>query len=279
MKETIEELSEHLSSKLHILSNERGQRVFILGTAHVSESSIEDATLLVEHIAPKFVFLELCENRRNLLTDSKEEIMQTVDIRTVGKKLVNREWDVFGLMLSHMIHKEAVRQGVTPGGEFRAAFDAAQVVNAEVILGDRPITTTLRRTYFGLSLRERLSFALGLVIDTLYPLDAEESKKFMEELREKQELIAEQMQKFSDEHPWICEAIINERDAFMTLEMKKALHRLPEGDMVAIVGAGHVAGIKHNWAKEMTIQQIEDRRTFLAQCPDPKGPFRPKDMR
>ena len=80
-----------------------------------------------------------------------------------------------------MMHKEAVRQGVTPGGEFRAAFDAAQSVNAEVILGDRSITTTLQRTYYGLSFFQRLSFALGLIIDTLYPLDAEESKKLMED--------------------------------------------------------------------------------------------------
>ena len=44
-------------------------QVYLLGTAHVSKDSSTDAKMLMEHIKPDVLFVELCNQRLNLLTD------------------------------------------------------------------------------------------------------------------------------------------------------------------------------------------------------------------
>lgn len=280
MDRSIDELEERLSSKLHILLGQDQRKVYLLGTAHISANSVADAGLLVDVVAPKAVFLELCEERRGLLTDSEKSLSQHLDGPEVVKRLLKGDFDVFGGMLAYILHKESSRQGELAGGEFKSAFDAALRVNAKVVLGDRPIQITLQRTYCGLSLIERMQFALGLLLDVLYPLDAQESKELMEDLREKQEKVAQEIQQFSDSHPWICEAILNERDQYMTLGIKNTLNNLEPGcNMVAIVGAAHIPGIKKNWELEYSNEEVTKLMRFLSLQPSKNGSFRPDDMR
>jgi pheromone shutdown protein TraB len=276
----IKSLEERLSSKLHLLQHKStNKRVYILGTAHVSASSVADAAMLVNIVKPAAVFLELCDERKGLLVDSIG-VAQQVHINDVVKRLLKGDFNVFGGLLAYILHKESSKQGEFAGGEFKAAYEAALKVNSSIILGDRPIQVTLQRTYCGLSLIERLQFALGLVLDVLYPLDAEESKQLMEDLREKQEKVAQEIQDFSNSHPWICEAILNERDKYMTLGIKNLVsEQNSKGDIVAIVGAAHIPGIKKNWELEYSNDEADRLRRFLLLCPDKRGPFKPKDMR
>jgi hypothetical protein len=43
--------------------------VYVLGTAHVSKDSCEDVKLLMEHVRPDVLFIELCNQRINILED------------------------------------------------------------------------------------------------------------------------------------------------------------------------------------------------------------------
>ncbi len=43
--------------------------VYLLGTAHVSKDSCEDVKLLMDHVQPDVLFVELCNNRLAVLED------------------------------------------------------------------------------------------------------------------------------------------------------------------------------------------------------------------
>ncbi len=61
--------------------SESGQiqcELYLLGTAHVSKDSCEDAKLLMEHIKPHALFLELCEKRLQILYEPDKNMNWTM---------------------------------------------------------------------------------------------------------------------------------------------------------------------------------------------------------
>jgi pheromone shutdown protein TraB len=113
--------------------------------------------------------LELCRERAPLLLSSSEEILKTYEKDLTLKDLqesIRKGWQgVLQLVLAQVFRK-VVQQikglpsiyallftgAVAPGEEFRAAFSAARQVGCTVVLGDRPISITLSRTWGSLGL-------------------------------------------------------------------------------------------------------------------------------
>lgn len=54
------------------------------------------------------------------------------------------------------------QSGLQPGREFRAAREAADAADAQIVLGDRPIEVSLQRAWAALGLRRRLQLLGGL---------------------------------------------------------------------------------------------------------------------
>ena len=54
--------------------------------------------------------------------------------------------------------------GVTPGAEFRAAVAEAREIGAKVVLGDRPVSVTLARTWAALGPWARVRFLWELLV-------------------------------------------------------------------------------------------------------------------
>jgi pheromone shutdown protein TraB len=83
------------------------------------------------------VFLELCESRRGVLEDVPiEEEFSYTDML---KKFQTGEANAFSIIYSYYLRSIADTLKVRPGGEFKAANDAAMSVSAAVVLGDRPV--------------------------------------------------------------------------------------------------------------------------------------------
>ena len=59
------------------VKNDMGKNIhcelYLLGTAHVSKDSCEDAKLLMEHIKPDVLFVELCGHRTAILEDDDDD--------------------------------------------------------------------------------------------------------------------------------------------------------------------------------------------------------------
>lgn len=113
--------------------------IYLLGTSHVSKDSCDDARLLVEHICPDVLFIELCHQRLALLADDTadpshelEEKSGGSDEQTTGEsqKQPKAEKQSRGMswsagMLTRIQQDYATKLGVKIGGEFREAYGAA----------------------------------------------------------------------------------------------------------------------------------------------------------
>ena len=70
----------------------------------------------------------------------------------------------------------------------------------------------------------------------------QELKEMIEKLRKKTDLISEAIQDMGKSFPWIVESLIDERDLYMFIGLREAINNY-NGDIVAVIGAGHISGI------------------------------------
>jgi HSP20 family molecular chaperone IbpA len=128
------------------------------------------------------------------------------------------------------------RDDTAYGGDMSAAVEEAEEQNIPVVLIDREIRVTLRRFWEELSFLERLKTVGALILGFLGfgGVDVEEIDRAIEE--DRVEGYVEQLREFS---PGGARALIDERDAYMASRLSEL-----EGDVVAVVGAGHEQGIR-----------------------------------
>ena len=116
--------------------------VYVLGTAHVSKDSCEDVKLLMEHVRPDVLFIELCNQRINILEDSpeinaNEEGNKDKSVSEMTKEIMmhnpdmNKAAALSSVLLSKVQGDYAAKLNITIGGEFREAFNVATNQHAE----------------------------------------------------------------------------------------------------------------------------------------------------
>ena len=123
-----------------------GGREFVLvGTAHISQQSVDLVRQVIEGERPDSVCVELDPQRFEAL--SKEQSFQAQDLRTIirNKQLAAL---MMNLMLASYQKRLGMKLGVTPGSELLEATRAAEELNIPLSLCDRDIvhrvwTTTL----------------------------------------------------------------------------------------------------------------------------------------
>ena len=117
--------------------------LYLLGTSHVSKDSCVDSRLLVEHLRPDCLFLELCSKRLNLLYEdgppppsSQEEgggggerkrggIGSEASALMSSNPEMTRSAALSAVLLTRVQGDYATKLGVTVGGEFREGYRAA----------------------------------------------------------------------------------------------------------------------------------------------------------
>lgn len=214
---------------------ELGGRTFVLvGTAHVSRESIDEAAAIIESEKPGRVCVELDEGRYRSMT--KASSWESLDI---GKVL--REGKGF-LLLANLALASFQRRlggdiGVKPGAEMLAAVDASERLGIPWSLCDREVQTTLRRAWgrSGFWGKSKLLASLLSGVFTNEKLSAEE----VEKLKERDELDG-MMRELADYMPSVKEVLIDERDRYLAAR----IFAQPESSLVAVVGAGHLDGLE-----------------------------------
>ena len=108
----------------NVTTLEQGDRtVYIVGTAHISEKSVQEVRETIEALKPDTVCVELCQTRFDALQD--EDRWEKLDIFQVirqGKGL----YLMSSLALSAYQHRLGQRLGVRPGAELQEAAPAAR---------------------------------------------------------------------------------------------------------------------------------------------------------
>lgn len=217
-----------------------GRTIHILGTAHVSKKSVDEVRRLIEEVRPDTVCVELCEARLAALTD--EDRWKKLDIFKVfkeGKSL----FLLANLAVGAYQRRLGQELGVMPGAELLAGVEAARANGAEVVLADRDVNTTLKRTWGSLSFWKKNQL-LAAIMASLFDkgakgddgqvLDADA----IEGLKDHANL-SQMMAEFARALPEVKRPLIDERDLYLVSKVREA----PGKTIVAVVGAGHVPGM------------------------------------
>jgi pheromone shutdown-related protein TraB len=224
-----------------------GRTVILIGTAHVSQESADLVRQTIETEQPDTVCVELCESR--LQSVRQKSRWQEMDIIKVVK-----EKKAF-LLLSNLIlasfqKRIADRMDIKPGQEMITAVEAAEAAGAQVWLADRDIRVTLSRTWRSMGLwdKVKLLYQLLLSLGEVDDLSQEDIERMKQE-----DVLNALLEEIGASQPVIREILIDERDRYLAQKIKEA----PGSQIVAVVGAGHVPGIKRYWSSDTDLAALE----------------------
>ncbi|MFC4549168.1 MULTISPECIES: TraB/GumN family protein [Halorussus] len=226
--------------------------VRVVGTAHVSAESVERVEEAIDEERPDVVAVELDEGRYRQMQGEVAEDLEPSDLldgNTVFQFLAY--W-----MLSYVQTRMGDRFDIQPGADMKAAIDVAQRVGSDVALVDRDIQTTIQRFWARMSFFEKLRMVWELCLAMVGIGGGGEDEEFdIEELTDG-DVVTAMMEEFRQFSPGGAEALIDERDAFIAhrlVALRDAGH-----DVVAVVGAGHRAGIEEYLRNPQTLPPMED---------------------
>jgi len=219
---------------LHVKVNDN---IILVGTAHISKDSVDEVKQVISEYKPDIVAVELCSRRYEAITkkDQWENTPVTKMLKSNNAFLLLAQ-----TFLGSIQRKLGKEYGVEPGSEMIAAMDIAKKKGLKVALIDRDISVTLRRAWKRMGFREKfrliwefLKAIIGFEDEEIEELDL---KKLMDE-----DVISNLMEEFGEIAPSVSDVLIHERDKYIA---KKIMEESKKGRVVAVIGAGHLKGIK-----------------------------------
>ncbi len=239
--------------------NVNGKEIFLIGTAHVSKESVSLVRKTIEEEIPDIVAIELCEQRYHAIVNQKKW-----DETEIGNVIRSGKIYLFlmQLLLTNFQRKIGDELGIKPGSEMLQALEIAKEKNIPVALVDRDIKTTLKRAFNRMSLMEKFKILYGLISGAF---EKEEiNDELIEKLKEK-DVITEMMEDLGREIPSIKEVLVDERDHYIA----DKIAGLKEKKVVAVVGAGHVDGIKNLLESEgISRKNVKEELKNLEKIPE-----------
>lgn len=207
----------------------------IVGTAHVSQKSVEDVRAAIEEYTPEVVAIELDPSRFKALKQHAADptVKDVLEVKNFNTLLV--QW-----LLAYLQRKIGLDVGVEPGAEMKAAIEEAEKRNIAIALVDRDIGVTLLRFWNSLGLMGKIKMTWALVLSIAEVDNGEQID--IESLKDQNviDMVMEEFRKFS---PQGARALIDERDAYIAHQLVLLKAQRPEGKILAVVGAGHQQGI------------------------------------
>lgn len=225
---------------------ERKSNIVIIGTAHISEKSSNEVKEVIEREKPNIVAVELCERRLKVLRD---EIQNEVKINDILKG--NVYYFLASWLLAYVQNKIGSNVGVKPGAEFLVAIEAAEKVGAELALVDRDIQITLQRFWTKMTFSEKIKMIFSL-LSAIFEVGKEEID--LDSIT-RRDIVDQMMQELREFSPRAAEVLVDERDAYIAGNLLNLAQR---GKVVAVVGAGHIPGIKKYLDNPILIPKLEN---------------------
>lgn len=224
------------------------KEITLLGTAHISRESVDLVTSVISEEKPDTVCVELCQSRYQAIME-RNKWQDTNIIKVIKEKKAFLL--LSNLMLSSFQRKIGKRLGIRPGEEMVRAVQSAEEVGADIYLADRDIGTTLSRTWRLMGFWGKIKLLVQLVIsvgdmDTIKEQDIEEMKN--------KDVLEAILEEVGGALPALRRILIDERDQYLAHKIQSA----PGKRIVAVVGAGHVPGIKAYWNKPVHLQALEE---------------------
>ncbi len=222
----------------------------LVGTAHVSSESVEEVQREIESFVPDVVAVELDPPRYHTLKYGAEE-------PEIGEILKNGQFTQLLVQwaLGYVQRRIGMDVGVEPGAEMKAACEAAEERGIRIALIDRDIRITLQRFWSSMSLIEKLRMGGALAL-SVFQLGSGKGEEIDIESLKQQDVITAALTEFRRFSPNGARALIDERDAYLAHQIL-GLTQTHER-VLAVIGAGHVAGIHGYMADPSTLPPMND---------------------
>jgi pheromone shutdown-related protein TraB len=224
--------------------------ILLVGTAHISAESVELVHKVIADERPDCVCVELDERRFQALSEKGR--WEGLDLREVIR---NRQLAtlLLNFLLSSYQRRLGGKLGVVPGSELLEATRTAEALGIRFALCDRDIRITLRRAWAALSLFDKSKLLASALVGLL-----EEQELSEEELRRirQKDVLSELMNELGRVMPGLRRVLIDERDGYLAQKIRETKGQ----KIVAVVGAGHVAGMRAALLSNQPIDMLEITR-------------------
>ena len=207
------------------------QRLTIVGTTHVDKSSVERVLRIISDTRPSVVALELDEERLWALKDpDRGRLDPPVHsgllpwLLALLERSVGRLTDVF------------------PGSEMLEAAEEAQRVGARLVMIDKPIATILTELA-SMPFPEKVKIGVD-VMGALLTIGTRQRPTQLADAS-----LDRLMAEFDAKYPTLSRILVNERDRYMAHRLREILLSTT-GQVVAVVGLGHVKGIMRHLSSD-----------------------------
>lgn len=223
----------------------------IIGTAHVSQDSVDEVREAILEDQPEVVAVELDRGRYTRLMQERAGI-EIDDTISVSKIIKEDKVGVFiaTSILSYFQNKIGADVEVAPGSEMMGAIEAAEEIGCKIVLIDRDINITLQRVLNKMTFMEKAKFVFTCISAFITGEDEEIN---IEDLK-KEDVIEEMMEEFKKISPGSYDALVNERDAYLA----RSILNIEEDHVIAVVGAGHKKGINQYLDNPETIPPMTE---------------------
>ena len=236
------------------------ERIFIVGTCHVSATSAAAVLRVMTAVRPDNVVVEVCKSRIAVLYEAQhsdlvskasnpyvlsgksfmETAMRSIELGgpfALGLRII------MGIVYRRLGRSLDVQSGV----DMRAARQCADEMDINIILGDRPIEITLKRAMDALSLPRRLELFRGLLYAVRLPesdVQSEAAKMRRQyDSFDGEDVLSESMNQVAKHFPELASPLIHERDLYLAWSMKRSKAVDGAKDVVGVVGKGHLKGV------------------------------------
>lgn len=279
-----------------------GSRVTLIGTAHLSKESSEQVERIIQDTRPDVVMVEIDKSRLNRLGYKSLEdlglpVVTADDIIPPDQGNSNNKvswWKMPEMVAKNLFldaftgiarglltgmydeMSEALEHDQGPGGEFKAAIEAAKANGASrLVLGDRESTKSIRRAAelaldsgdpwgvfnrFNKINEEEMDQFRDQVKQDLRKTHAEHDDadlmKAMMEAMKTDSIFRERLfKRLENEVPEFTQALLKDRDYIMAESIRREIEKGAR-HVVGVVGLAHVPGMKHMLMK--TTQLVPD---------------------
>lgn len=235
-----------------------GRTIVLIGTAHISHESVAEVSAIIGQEKPGRVCIELDSTRLQSLTEGSH--WENLDI---GKVLKEGKgfFLLANLALSGFQKRMGSSIGAKPGEEMLAAVKASEEAGIPWSCCDRDVQVTLKRAWARSNFWNKSKLMASLVSSAFSNEKLSEAE--IEQLKDKNEL-EQMMNELADYLPSVKEVLIDERDRYLASKIFEAKEEL----VVAVVGAGHMAGIER-WLQKLDSGEIGSDVSEIDVVPPP----------
>ena len=229
-----------------------GKKILLLGTAHISQASVDAVREIIPLEQPDVVCIELDAQRfKSLKQKNRWESLNIVQVIKKGQL----PYLMANLALSSFQKRMGLQTGVQPGAEMAAAAETAESENIPVEMIDRDIRTTLLRAWRKTGLWKKLNLFASLLASLFEKQEINEEE--LKKLRETDALSA-MLKEMGEMLPSVKSILVDERDLYMADKIRKA----PGEKILVIIGAAHIPGISRILTEGFPDRNIEELSTI-----------------